>query len=77
MSQLTFGGMHTEEKLRVLERYLATYQKVLKGKGLATVFFDAFAGTGKIPAEDRGLLLKDVEEAEPFIQGSASRALSG
>jgi hypothetical protein len=30
-------GMHTEEKLQVLEKYLAAYQKVLKNTGLSTV----------------------------------------
>jgi three-Cys-motif partner protein len=75
MGQLSFGGMHTEEKLQVLENYLAAYQKVLKNSGLQTVFFDAFAGTGEIPSEEVGGLFEDVEEAEPFIEGSARRAL--
>jgi three-Cys-motif partner protein len=76
MSQMSFGGMHTEEKLQVLEKYLAAYQKVLKNTGLTTIFFDAFAGTGEIPLEPTGGLFQDVEEAEPFIEGSARRALS-
>jgi three-Cys-motif partner protein len=75
MSQMSFGGMHTEEKLQVLEKYLAAYQKVLKNTGLTTTFFDAFAGTGEIPVEQIGALFQDVEEAEPFIEGSARRAL--
>src|ERR1044071_518054 len=76
MSQMSFGGMHTEEKLQVLEKYLAAYQKVLKNTGLFTIFFDAFAGTGEIPLEQTGGLFQDVEEAEPFIEGSARRALA-
>lgn len=76
MSQMSFGGMHTEEKLQVLEEYLAAYQKVLKNTGLATIFFDAFAGTGEVPLEQKGDLFQDVEEAEPFIEGSARRALA-
>ncbi len=75
MPQLSFGGMHTEEKLQVLEKYLGAYQKVLKNTGLTTIFFDAFAGTGEIPLEQTGGLFQDVEEAEPFIEGSARRAL--
>jgi three-Cys-motif partner protein len=49
----------------------------LKNTKLATVFFDAFAGTGEIPMEagETGGLFQDVEEAEPFIEGSARRAL--
>lgn len=75
MSQLPFGGMHTEEKLRVLEKYLSAYQTVLKKSRLDTIFFDAFAGTGEIPAADIRGLFQDVEEADPFIEGSARRAL--
>ncbi len=75
MSQMSFGGMHTEEKLQVLEKYLAAYQRVLKNTRLSTIFFDAFAGTGEIPVEQTGGLFQDVEEAEPFIEGSARRAL--
>jgi len=76
MAQLPFAGMHTVEKLKVLENYLAAYQKVLKNTNFTTVFFDAFAGTGEIPIEESGGLFQDVEEAEPFIEGSARRALS-
>jgi three-Cys-motif partner protein len=75
MAQLPFAGLHTVEKLKVLESYLAAYQKVLKNTGFTTVFFDAFAGTGEIPIEEAGGLFQDVEEAEPFIEGSARRAL--
>jgi three-Cys-motif partner protein len=77
MAQLPFGGSHTEEKLRVLEKYLSAYQKVLKNKRFETVFFDAFAGTGEIPIEESepGGLFEDVEDAQPFIDGSARRAL--
>lgn len=32
-------------------------------------------GTGEIPTEEIGSLFEDVEEAEPFIEGSAKRAL--
>src|SRR5580658_5148660 len=75
MAQLPFAGMHTVEKLQVLERYLAAYQKVLKNTNFGTVFFDAFAGTGEIPIDEPGGLFQDVEEADPFIEGSAKRAL--
>lgn len=75
VAQLPFAGMHTVEKLKVLERYLAAYVTVLKRTSFETVFFDAFAGTGEIPIEEGGGLFQDVEEAEPFIEGSAKRAL--
>jgi three-Cys-motif partner protein len=76
MAQLPFGGLHTQEKLHVLQQYLAAYQKILKNTSFQTVFFDAFAGTGEIPTEEIGGLFQDVEEAQPFIEGSARRALS-
>lgn len=47
MAQLPFAGMHTVEKLKVLEGYLSAYQKVLKNTNFETVFFDAFAGLVK------------------------------
>ncbi len=75
MAQLPFAGMHTVEKLRVLESYLAAYQRVLKNTNFKTVFFDAFAGTGEIPIVEPGGLFQDVEEVDPFVEGSARRAL--
>jgi three-Cys-motif partner protein len=75
MAQLPFAGLHTLEKLKVLENYLSAYQKILKNTNFETVFFDAFAGTGEIPIDDDEGLFQDVEEAEPFIEGSARRAL--
>lgn len=76
MAQLPFAGMHTVEKLKVLESYLAAYQNVLKNTKFETIFFDAFAGTGEIPIDELGGLFQNVEEADPFIEGSAKRALS-
>jgi three-Cys-motif partner protein len=75
MAQLPFGGSHTVEKLKVLGNYLAAYQKVLKNTNFETVFFDAFAGTGEIPIDESGGLFQDVEEVDPFIEGSSRRAL--
>jgi three-Cys-motif partner protein len=75
MAQLPFAGMHTVEKLKVLESYLTAYQKVLKNRNFETIFFDAFAGTGEIPIDEPGGLFQSVEEVEPFIEGSARRAL--
>jgi three-Cys-motif partner protein len=76
LAQLPFFGLHTEEKLQVLQKYLAAYQKVLKKTSFKTIFFDAFAGTGDLPLEQAGGLFQDVEEAEAFIEGSARRALA-
>ena len=76
VSNVIWRNAHRGET-QVLEKYLAAYQRVLKNTKLATVFFDAFAGTGEIPMEagETGGLFQDVEEAEPFIEGSARRAL--
>ena len=75
--QTRFGGGHTEQKLKVIQDYLLGYQRVLKGTELSTVYFDAFAGTGKMPGPERpaDLLGYEVAELDPFIAGSARRAL--
>lgn len=70
-----FGGLHTDEKLEKLERYLKSYSTALKNQKFRLIFFDAFAGTGDIQIGDEAPLLQHVGEYEPFIRGSAHRAL--
>jgi len=78
--QSAFAGQHTLEKLDAIERYLRSYQNVLKKfreRGRRTIYFDGFAGTGDLPKDiDDGGLLKDVEELDKIAAGSARRALS-
>jgi three-Cys-motif partner protein len=76
MSQVRFGGQHTELKLQVLQKYLESYTTALKFQNFETVFFDAFAGTGEIPSGDQPADLLATEDLGSFIAGSARRALS-
>ena len=70
-----FGSRHTDEKLDKLERYLKSYSTALKNQNFHLIFFDAFAGTGDIQIGEEAPLLQNVDEYEPFIKGSAQRAL--
>lgn len=74
-SQSRFGGTHTEKKLKVIEEYLEAFLKIVSRYPLHTVYIDAFAGTGVIPNDLGGELLKDIEDAETLRMGSAIRAL--
>ena len=42
----TFGGLWTQEKLQVLEKYLQFYTTALKNQPFTLHYVDAFAGTG-------------------------------
>lgn len=74
--QADFFGAHTERKLDVIARYLQSYTTVLKRSSFETIFFDAFAGTGEMPSDRPSDLLSGVEEVQPFVEGSARRALA-
>lgn len=75
MAQDAFGGAHTFEKLDKLEAYLDAYTKVFKNQNLTTTYFDAFAGTGEIPASREEFSLPLDEDGRAFINGSVQRAL--
>lgn len=75
-----FGGLHTDQKLRLLEDYLSFYTTALKNTRFTLYYIDAFAGSGnyRLPGFD-------VTENENAIvqiedtghrQGSARRALA-
>lgn len=65
---MQFGGEWTEEKLRILERYLDAYTTALKNTPFKLVYIDAFAGTGEID-------LQEDRVAVGFRRGSAVRAI--
>jgi three-Cys-motif partner protein len=77
MAQKAFGGAHTREKLDKLEAYLAAYLDVFKNqKWVHTIYFDAFAGTGEIPAAATNDPVLPLDGGgKEFIVGSARRAL--
>lgn len=80
-------GPWATEKLDALERYLDYYTKVLKNKGLSTVYLDAFAGGGRArlraKAADNSSLLFHPDDypelaapdVKAFVEGSPRRSL--
>ena len=42
-----FGGDWTDEKLRILEKYLTAYTTALKNQPFRLIYVDAFAGSGE------------------------------
>src|SRR5262245_6957894 len=76
MSQQVFGGAHTIKKLAKLEAYLKAYLNVFKNQSwVQTIYIDAFAGTGIVPAAASDLFLPLDEDGRACIIGSARRAL--
>jgi len=82
--QVLFGGSWTQQKLRVLSKYLKAYRKIFdkneRARYFSVTYIDAFAGTGVIPRpEIQGSfaeLIPTIEEAEEeFRKGSVRRAL--
>jgi three-Cys-motif partner protein len=69
-----FGGSWTDQKLAVLEGYLAAYTTALQKAKFTKGYIDAFAGSGYRDAK-RGV--PDLMETEPqeLLEGSARRAL--
>lgn len=85
MANQSFGGDWTEQKLGILNDYLAAYCTIFQSnpaaRHLDTIYVDAFAGGGLIQqpaarkAEER-LFGEFVEQdAVAFLKGSAARAL--
>lgn len=79
-----FGGHWTQEKLRILKKYLIEYAKILKEQSHIEkyAYIDAFAGTGYIREDNSNGLAETVSlfpetpsEAEEFLNGSARTAL--
>ena len=80
-----FGGGWTEQKLQILDHYLAAYCKIFRAnpraKHFDTIYVDAFAGTGLIQHRKKAgrgeELFAEFAESETvqFLRGSATRAL--
>ncbi len=75
VSQSRFGGNHTEKKLQAVEQYLKAFLQVLSRQNFETIYIDAFAGSGARPLDLGGELLKEIDDARDFLEGSAIRAL--
>jgi three-Cys-motif partner protein len=74
-----FGNQDTDLKLSVVEEYLKTYTKALRGKWPQLWYIDAFAGTGsrtvRVAARGGDLLDEEVPERVEQRRGSARIAL--
>jgi three-Cys-motif partner protein len=47
MTDHSFGGAHTEVKLKIIKDYLSIYTNALKNQPFKLIYIDAFAGTGE------------------------------
>lgn len=85
-----FGGIHTADKLNVIEKYLNAYTTALSKQSFDLIYFDAFAGTGSVDITKQkdslfddaqlqlindGAEFQNVESIGGFTAGSARRAL--
>lgn len=73
-----FGGLHTDQKLRLLENYLGFYTTALKKTQFTLHYIDAFAGSGNyllpgFDVSDNAIIQID---DTGHRQGSARRALA-
>jgi three-Cys-motif partner protein len=75
--QKAFFNSGTEKKLDAVAAYLSKFLDVMsKQHYLETVYVDAFAGTGTIPASKTESTLHGIVDANEFAVGSALRALA-
>lgn len=74
-TQRAFYHPDTEKKLKVVEEYLEGFLKVMTSlPRIQSIYVDAFAGSGSIPASMKGGLLDGVIDADELAVGSAVRA---
>ncbi len=84
VSDQSFGGEWTEDKLRWVKLYLERYQEALKNQHFTTWYVDAFAGTGSrsVPENPKLSLLSliddstDQADVSRYRDGSAKIALA-
>ena len=76
-----FGGSWTEKKLKILKKYLDSYNTALKNQPFTRVYIDAFAGTGYRHQRKRQYNIQgffeelEENESKQFLKGSAKLAL--
>jgi len=75
-TQKDFYHADAEKKLKAIESYLQRYLLVFKNQpSMETVYIDAFAGSGSMPAIPNDGLFKDQTDVDEFVLGSALRAV--
>ena len=74
MSNMSFGGPWTDDKLEILRRYLDAYTTALKNQPFNLIYVDAFAGGGSWTPRS-GYLSEDYGDFQTLRQGSPRIAL--
>ncbi len=74
MTQTTFGGDWTRQKLEILSRYLDAYTTALKNQQFRLIYVDAFAGSGYWNPKSE-YAPEDYGDFHEVVKGSASKAL--
>jgi len=84
MTDKTWGGIWTEQKLDAFEKYVKAYLKIMNNNrdkyGWKLIYFDAFAGSGSREAEhkdEKATELFDITEEEKAVyHGAAERVVN-
>ena len=74
MSNMSFGGPWTDDKLEILRRYLDAYTTALKNQPFNLIYVDAFAGGGSWTPRS-GYSLEDYRDFQELHKGSSRIAL--
>ena len=74
MTDTSFGGPWTLEKLDILGRYLDSYTTALRNRPFNLIYVDAFAGEGSFRLNTQ-FYQDDYDDFREFHAGSARRAL--
>ena len=75
MSQMSFGGDWTRQKLEILRRYLDAYTTALKDQPFTLIYIDAFAGDGYW-RPGTPYTTEDYGDFSALLKGSARLALA-
>lgn len=75
MTDHSFGGAHTEVKLKIIKDYLSIYTNALKNQPFNLLYIDAFAGTGERVEVLQAAPIFGKEELKNKYRGSVQIAL--
>ncbi|MCY7360418.1 MAG: three-Cys-motif partner protein TcmP [Rudanella sp.] len=64
-----FGGFWTQHKIEIFIKYLFAYLEIMKNQRFKLIYFDGFAGCGRIEPENSGI------EENKFIESVALQVL--
>ena len=64
-----FGGFWTQQKIEIFIKYLFAYLEIMKNQQFKLIYFDGFAGCGRIESENSGI------EEDKFTESVALQVL--